>query len=71
MTEPLRYYSTNHDVPPVTLDAALLQGQAADRGLFMPESFPAFSAAELATLRGKPYPEVAFALLNPARRPPR
>jgi len=68
MTEPLRYYSTNHDVPPVTLDAALLQGQAADRGLFMPESFPAFSAAELATLRGKPYPEVAFALLKPYTR---
>jgi threonine synthase len=64
MPEPIRFYSTNRSVPPVTLDEALLQGQAPDRGLFMPERFPALSPDELAALAGKPYRSEPF-----ARRP--
>jgi threonine synthase len=64
MAVPIRFYSTNRNVPPVTLDAALLQGQAADRGLFMPETFPALSTADLQALAGKPYPQVAYAVLR-------
>lgn len=33
----MKYYSTNHKTPHVTLEAAVIQGLAADRGLFMPE----------------------------------
>lgn len=64
MTAPIRFYSTNRNVPEVTLDEALLQGQAADRGLFLPRSFPALDRAELAALTGRPYAEVAYAVLR-------
>ncbi|MBU0616466.1 MAG: threonine synthase, partial [Planctomycetes bacterium] len=64
MTQPTRFYSTNHNVPLVTLDDALLQGQAGDRGLFMPERYPALTADELAALGDKSYPEVAHAVLR-------
>lgn len=33
----MKYYSTNHNTPDVTLELAVTQGLAADRGLFMPE----------------------------------
>ncbi len=64
MCEPLRFYSTNRQVPPVGLAEALLQGQAADRGLFLPERFPPLPRSELATLRGRPYADVAVAVLR-------
>jgi len=64
MESDIRYYSTNRSVPPVGLGDALLMGQAADRGLFLPERLPAFAAAELRDLVGRTYPEVAFAVLR-------
>ncbi|MBN2562418.1 MAG: threonine synthase [Phycisphaerae bacterium] len=64
MSEPIRYYSTNRNVPVVGLAEALLQGQAGDRGLFMPDRFPSFSAEELTALAGKSYPQVAHAVLR-------
>jgi len=33
----MKYYSTNHNTPDVSLETAVTQGLAADRGLFMPE----------------------------------
>lgn len=33
----MKYYSTNHSVPEVTLSEAVVKGLACDRGLFMPE----------------------------------
>ena len=33
----MKYYSTNHSTPDVTLQEAVVKGLAADRGLFMPE----------------------------------
>ncbi len=63
MPEPMRFYSTNHEVGDVTLDRALLQGQAADKGLFLPRSFPQLSRADLAALHGRSYADVAFAVL--------
>lgn len=62
--EPIRFYSTNHAVPEVTLREALLQGQAADRGLFMPELVPSLGAGELAAMRDLPYPDIAHAVLR-------
>ncbi len=64
MSHVIRYYSTNHSVAPVTLAEALLAGQAADRGLFMPEQFPIFTPAELSALAGQPYAAVAAAVLG-------
>ncbi len=33
----MRYYSTNHTIPEVSLSEAVVKGLAADKGLFMPE----------------------------------
>lgn len=65
MSQTIRFYSTNRSVPRVSLAEALLQGQAADRGLFLPETFPTLSTDDLHALVGKPYPEVARAVLRP------
>jgi len=65
MREPIRFYSTNRGVTPVDLRTALLQGQAGDRGLFMPERYPPLTRDELAALTGRPYADVAFAVLRP------
>ncbi|MBU0639755.1 MAG: threonine synthase [Planctomycetes bacterium] len=65
MSEPIRFYSTNHQTPAVTLAEALLQGQAPDRGLFMPETVPAISSATLAAWADKTYPDLAHAVLLP------
>ena len=62
--EPIRFYSTNREVPPADLGTALLQGQAKDRGLFLPERYPQLSQGELAELKDLPYPEVAFNVLR-------
>ncbi len=59
--QPLAFYSTNGSAPLVDLRQALLQGQAPDRGLYLPQKFPHLTAAELA---GKPYPEIAFEVLR-------
>ena len=59
------YYSTNRQVPEVDLADALLQGQAGDRGLFMPRPIPPLPARLLARARDLPYPELAAAILEP------
>jgi threonine synthase len=65
MSEPIQFYSTNHDVPPVPFGAALLQGQAADRGLFMPERFPRLTVEDLVALEGQSYAAIAHRVLGP------
>jgi threonine synthase len=64
MTETPRYYSTNRDAPVVTLGEALLQGQAGDRGLFMPDCYPPLSTDDLSALVDKSYPQIAYAVLR-------
>ncbi len=59
------YYSTNHAVPEVDLAQALLQGQAGDRGLYMPRPIPRMDQELLARARTLPYPELAAAVLTP------
>jgi len=62
--EKIRFYSTNAQAPKVDLKEALLQGQAPDRGLYMPESFPRLSPDVMSSFREKTYPEVAFEVLR-------
>ena len=59
------YYSTNRRVPEVGLDEALLQGQAGDKGLFMPRPVPPLKAGLLARARDLSYPELAAEVLVP------
>jgi threonine synthase len=56
----LTYYSTNHSSPPLSFREALLQGQAPDKGLYMPEIVPQLSSEEIYTFINKPYHEIAF-----------
>jgi len=60
-----RYYSTNRKVPEVSLDLALLQGQAGDRGLFLPRPIPELGGDLLARAGDLSYPELAAAVLEP------
>ena len=62
--QPVLFYSTNRTVPKANLQSALLQGQAADRGLFMPDRVPPLGPADLAALVGKTYPEIAHFVLR-------
>ena len=63
-SEPVRFYSTNRSVPRASLREALLEGQAADRGLFMPEKLPKLLPKEIQALSDRTYPEVAHFVLR-------
>ncbi len=58
------FASTNRKTPEVNLAEALLQGQATDKGLYLPVTIPFFAPGELASLQGKTYPEIAAAVLS-------
>ena len=60
----MRYISTRQtNAQAVSFERALLQGPAPDGGLYLPERWPALDAAALEGLRGRPYAEVAAALM--------
>ncbi len=60
----LLFRSTNGQSPSVNLREAFLAGQAPDRGLYLPESFPRLSPAEIAEFAELPYRQVAFRVLR-------
>lgn len=59
-----RYYSTNMQTPEVSFKQAILQGQAPDRGLYMPKFVPAFQEGEVAAFREMEYPRMAFEIMR-------
>ena len=60
----MRYISTRQSGGrTVSFEHALLQGLAPDGGLYLPERWPALDAAALESLRGRPYAEVAAAVM--------
>ena len=61
----MRYFSTrdHRQEWPVTLDAALSAGLAADGGLYVPETLPAFAAGDFDGL--DTLPAIAERLLEP------
>ena len=61
----LRYLSTRGKASPAGFEDVLLEGLAADGGLFVPESWPRLDPERLEALQGRPYPEVAQAVLAP------
>jgi threonine synthase len=60
----LLFRSTNAQSPAVNLREAFLRGQAPDRGLYFPESFPKLTADEIAAFAKLPYHEIAFRVLS-------
>ncbi|MBE0662924.1 MAG: threonine synthase [Bacteroidales bacterium] len=62
--KPIKYYSTNLKAEPVSFGDALLQGQAPDRGLYMPDHIPLLDHTQLESFSNMSYPEIAFEVLN-------
>ena len=61
----MRYVSTRGRAPVLDFEGVLLAGLARDGGLYVPESWPVFSADELRALRDRPYAEIATAVMWP------
>ncbi len=60
----LQFSSTNGQSGAVNLREALLAGQAPDRGLYFPETFPRLTRVEIAAFAAMPYHEIAFRVLS-------
>ncbi|MGI9317261.1 MAG: threonine synthase [bacterium] len=60
----IKYASTRGGISPVTFDEAVLQGFAADGGLFVPERIPTVTLEQLQSWADLNYSELAFELLS-------
>lgn len=60
----MRYVSTRGGAPEVGFVDAVLGGLAPDGGLYVPREWPSFSRDEIAGFAGRPYAEVAAAVLG-------
>jgi threonine synthase len=65
VNETMRYISTRGHAPVRDFAGVLLAGLAEDGGLFMPESWPHFSAADWRAMRGLSYAELATRVMCP------
>ena len=61
----MRYISTRGSAPVLSFEEAMLTGLARDGGLYVPETIPQMSHDDIATLAGKSYEEIAFAVMRP------
>ncbi|MBM09723.1 MAG: threonine synthase [Magnetovibrio sp.] len=61
----MRYISTRGTAPTVSFDEVLLVGLARDGGLYVPESWPEFSEAEIATWKEFSYTKLALEVMFP------
>ena len=55
----MKYYSTNHNAPEVSLAEAVVQGLAPDRGLYMPEKIKKLPQSFFDTIADKNFHEIA------------
>lgn len=60
----LHYLSTRGRAPVLDFEQATLAGLAADGGLYVPESWPAFSADEIHAMRGLDYAQLAHRIVG-------
>jgi threonine synthase len=60
----MRYVSTRGQAPSVGFVDAVLAGLAPDGGLYVPEAWPQFTRAQIAGFAGRPYHEVAAAVIG-------
>ena len=61
----MQYISTRGAAPKLGFEEAMLAGLARDGGLYLPETWPELSAAEIAGFAGLGYEEVAFRVMWP------
>ncbi len=60
----MNYISTRGQAPVLGFEDVLLAGLARDGGLYVPETWPAFSQEEMASFAGHPFGDVAAAVLG-------
>ena len=61
----MRYISTRGTAPVLSFEEAMLTGLARDGGLYLPETIPQMSQADIAALAGLSYEETAFRVMRP------
>lgn len=61
----MKYVSTRGTAPVLNFEEAMLSGLARDGGLYVPQSIPTLSHAQIAALAGKSYEDIAFAVMRP------
>lgn len=61
----MKYVSTRGEAKTASFNEALIEGLARDGGLYVPESWPQISPAEIAAMRGKSYAQVALRVIAP------
>ncbi|RAU21392.1 threonine synthase [Paramagnetospirillum kuznetsovii] len=61
----MKYVSTRGKAPVLDFDDVLLAGLARDGGLYLPQSWPSFSGAEIRAMRGLSYAELAARVMRP------
>jgi len=64
-TRPMRYVSTRGEAPALAFSDAVLAGLARDGGLYLPEVWPKLSPETMAGFAGRPFHEVATAVIKP------
>jgi threonine synthase len=60
----IRYLSTRGTAPTLNFREAVLAGLASDGGLYLPESIPVFSQAEMEALKSAPYADLAYTVIS-------
>lgn len=61
----MQYVSTRGEAPALGFSDAVLTGLARDGGLYVPRTWPQFSAQEIRAMRGLAYPDLAMRVLTP------
>ena len=60
----MKYISTRGQSPALSFSEILLGGLAPDGGLYLPETYPRFTDADLTAMRGMKYADLALAILS-------
>ncbi len=55
----MKYYSTNKQTPPASLEEAVVKGLAADKGLYMPEFIDTLGEEVIADLKNRSFQQIA------------
>ena len=61
----MRYISTRGNAPVLSFEQAMLTGLARDGGLYLPETIPTLTHAQISQMRGQSYEQVAFTVMRP------
>lgn len=61
----MHYISTRGEAPRIDFEDVLLAGLATDGGLYVPDDWPALTADDLRSLRGRSYADIALRVMQP------